>query len=147
MMALAHFGKLQQNDQKEYGALYADFLGPIKKAKQMGKLVVLLHQMKEEYAKTTNTQGNSKDEKTGRWKRAGCSRIDYAIDGEIETRHTDEVRKKRAGKWEVVTEEAWEVEVIRCKHDPTANGTVLDNPSFQEIMAVLAPSVDPSLWE
>lgn len=147
MMQLAHFGKVQQNEQREYGALYADFLGPIKQAKMEGKLVVLLHQMKDEYANQMQGDGSMKSERTGKLKRAGCGKINFVFDGEIETRHTNEVRKKRGGQMVVETPEAWEVEIVNCKHDPSMNGTVLDNPSFDEVMAIMAPGVDPSFWE
>ncbi len=146
MMMLAHFGKVTQNEQREYGALYADYLGPIKAAKAAGKLVILIHQMKDNYVPKMQSDGTMKDTREG-LKRAGCSRINFIMDGEIETRHTNEERKKRGGKWEVTVEEAWEVEIVNCKHDPSKNGTVLDNPSFEEVMAIMAPTVRPEFWE
>ncbi len=147
MMQLAHFGKVQQNEQREYGALYNDYLTPIKRAKSEGKLVILLHQMKDEYVNVLDSQGNTKSERSGKLRRAGCSKINFVMDGEIEMRHVNEVRKKRGGQMEVTQEEAWEVEIVNCKHDPSKNGVVLDNPSFEEVMAVMAPGVAPEFWE
>lgn len=143
----AFLGKLQQNPQMNYGPVKSEFMGMIKKAKRAGKIVILIHQTSDEYKDSVDNNGNKKSERTGKQVRKGMNKIGFLADGLVRTVRVDEVRKKLQGKWTVTTPASWAVEIITAKNNMEANGTVLEDPSFQDIMAYLDPATDPAYWE
>lgn len=148
MHQAAEFGKLQQNSQLAYGPIKAEYMSMVRRAKRAGKVVILIHQLGDEYKDGVDASGNKKSERTGKLIRKGMNKVHYIADAIVRTRRVEAVTSARpGGKREVTKEARWEVEIILAKNDPDMNGVVLEDPSFSDLMAVLDPNTDSSYWE
>jgi hypothetical protein len=148
MHQAAEFGKLQQNSQLAYGPIKAEYMAMVRRAKRAGKIVVLIHQLGEEYKDTIDAQGNKKSERTGKLLRKGMNKVQYIADAIVRTKYRDPVTAAVPGGGRKVTKPGqWEVELILVKNAREFDGMVLTDPSFQELMAYLDPNTDPSFWE
>lgn len=140
----AEFGKLQQNSQLAYGPIKAEYMGMVKRARRAGKLVILIHQLGPEYKKTLDQNGNEKSEKTGRLLRLGMNKAHYLADAIVRTHRIHPVLDKKTR--EETKPGRWETEIILAKNNTEANGMILEDPSFLDLMALLDPDTDPAFW-
>lgn len=148
MHQTAEFGKLQQNSQLAYGPIKAEYMGMVRRAKRAGKIVVLIHQLGDEYKDTIDAQGNKKSERTGKLLRKGMNKVHYLADAIVRTRRRDPVTSAiPGGKRKVTRPGGWDVEIILAKNNRDFDGEVLDDPTFPDLMAYLDPATDPSYWE
>jgi hypothetical protein len=148
MHQAAEFGKLQQNSQLAYGPIKAEYMAMVRRAKRAGKIVVLIHQLGEEYKDGIDAQGNKKSERTGKLIRKGMNRVHYLADAIVRTRYREPVTAAvPGGKRKIVKSGGWEVEIILAKNAREFDGQVLEDPSFPDLMAYLDPNTDPVYWE
>lgn len=146
---LANFGKLVQNNSLMYGPVHTEFRGPIRKAKANGKIVILIHHLKDVYKDEPDKQDPTKTRSVkieGRYHRQGNAKIHYLCDSLIRTHYTEGSTIKRGGK-DIVLEPRWEVEFLRPKMNMDLQGQRLDTPDFPTLMSLLAPNADASCWE
>lgn len=148
MHQAAEFGKLQQNSQLAYGPIKAEYMGMVRRAKRAGKIVVLIHQLGDEYKDTIDAQGNKKSERTGKLLRKGMNKVQYLADAIVRTRRREPVTSAiPGGGRKIVKAGGWEVEIILAKNARDFDGEVLDNPSFVDLMSYLDPNTDPAFWD
>lgn len=139
MLRLAHFGKLMQNPQLQYGVVNAEYKALVRLANQSRKNLVLIHQLSKEW----KTDDAGKSVETGNYKRQGNNKIEYLVHSYVRSLYTEPVKNS---KGQVSTPGKFQLEILRSRFNPDANGMVIDACSFVDLMGLLAPHVDSEAW-
>lgn len=143
VLRLANFGRLDQIPQMMYGAINREYKEMIRAAKSAGMVLILIHDLKEEYESFTKiVRGETKESSrpTGRWVRAGNNKIDTLVDAYCRNTYIPPTKKK--GSSEVQEPGRFEVEIIRAGHNAAMNGQVLESPDFGTLASLLKPGVE-----
>lgn len=144
---LANFGRLQQNNSLMYGPVHTEFKGPIRRARAMGKIVILIHHLKDVYKDEADSQGQTRSIKQeGKFTRQGNAKIHYLCDAMVRTHYIEGTRKKVGNEWKE-TPARWEIEMLKPKMNMDLLGQRLEVPDFPTLMSLLHPTADPSCWE
>lgn len=140
----SNFGKLQQNSSLAYGPLNDEFIGPLKRAKRNGKIVVLIHDVKQAYMRVLDQNGNEQSrEIPGQYKRAGQRQIAGLADAIIRTHYVPAV--KSVSKTQSA-DARFEFEIVLSKHAMEYTGERIEACDFADLMTILKPNADASLW-
>ncbi len=146
VMRLSHFGKADKVMPQMYTAVNAEWQELIRLANDNDTNLILLHQVKDEWENYTDSGGQNKSRTTGRKVRAGNEKIGYLVQAQLVTRYVPAVKDRKGG----VKEEArFELEIVKCRHNPEVVGMVLTNEmaNFQTVAGLIVPEVDPAVWE
>lgn len=127
LLRLVNFGKLEQNPQLNYGPVNQEFKALIKNVRKAKKVLVMVHQNRDQYRTGEDGKGIPTGRREMRWNKSAAP----LIDSFVETRKVD-------GKFIVVIEQA--------KLNPVVDGAMLESPTWVELMAALAPNVAKEAW-
>ena len=143
MLRLAHFGKLMQNPQMQYGVVNAEYKALVRMANTARKNLILVHQLAKEYKTIEDGNGKEKSIETGNYKRQGNNKVDYLVHSYVRTLYDEPVKNS---KGVIATPGKFKIEIIRSRFNPDANGLIIDACSFVDLMGLLAPHVDSDAW-
>ncbi len=128
ILRLVNFGKLEANPQMNYGPVNQEYKNLIKQARAARKVLVLVHQMTNEY----KTGDDGKSASTGRRKRRWNEHAGYLIDSFVQTRKDEQGR--------------FTVNIIQAKLNPMMDSIIMESPSWVDLMAALAPDEPAEAW-
>jgi len=143
MLRLAHFGKLVQNPQMQYGVVNAEFKALLRMANTARKNMILVHHVGKEYKTVTDERGQEKSVETGNWKRLGNNKIETFVHSYIKTIYIEPVKNS---KGVIATPGKFQFEILRSRFNPDMNGMVIDACSFVDLMSLLHPHADGDAW-
>lgn len=138
MLRLAHFGKLMQNPQLQYGVVNAEYKALVRMANLARKNLILIHQLAKEYKDV-----DGKSQETGEYRRVGNNKVDYLVHTYIRNHYVPPVKDVKGN---VRTPGAFKVEILRSRYNPDVNGMVLDGPDWTTLMGLVAPHIDSEAW-
>lgn len=143
MLRLAHFGKLMQNPQMQYGVVNAEYKALVRLANTARKNLILIHHMNKEYKDVDDGKGGTKSVESGNYKRIGNNKIENLVHSYIRTHYVEPVKSSKG----IVTQPGkFQIEVLRARYNMDANGMLIDACSFVDLMGLLAPHVDSEAW-
>ena len=143
MLRLAHFGKLMQNPQLQYGVVNAEYKALVRMANVARKNLILIHQLTKEYKDVDDGKGGTKSVESGEYKRQGNNKVDYLVHTYVRNHYIPPVKDvkgniKAAGKFQI--------EILRSRYNPDVNGMVLESPDWTTLMGLVAPHIDSEAW-
>jgi hypothetical protein len=138
MLRLAHFGKLMQNPQMQYGVVNAEYKALVRMANMQRKNLILIHQMSKEYKDI-----DGKSQETGNYKRVGNNKVDYLVHTYVRTSYVEPVKDVKGN---VKASGKFQLEILRSRYNPDVNGMVLDSPDWTTLMGLVAPHIDGEAW-
>jgi superfamily I DNA and/or RNA helicase len=143
MLRLAHFGKLMQNPQMQYGVVNAEYKALVRMANTARKNLILIHHMNKEYKDVDDGKGGTKSVESGNYKRIGNNKIENLVHSYVRTIYDEPVKNS---KGIISTPGKFKIEVIRSRYNPDMNGMVLDACGFVDLMGILHPHVEADAW-
>lgn len=144
MLRLAHFGKLMQNPQMQYGVVNAEYKALVRMANTARKNLILIHQLSKEYKTVEDGNGKEKSIETGNYKRQGNNKVDYLVHSYVRCLYDEPVKNS---KGIIATPGKFKIEILRSRYNPDVNGMVIDACGFVDLMGLLAPHVDSDAWQ
>lgn len=138
MLRLAHFGKLMQNPQLQYGVVNAEYKALVRMANLARKNLILIHQLSKEYKDV-----DGKSQETGNYKRNGNNKVDYLVHTYVKTDYVPPVKDVKGN---VKVGGRFTVEILRSRYNPDVNGMVLESPDWTTLMGLVAPHIDSEAW-
>ena len=132
---LAVLGRLSQVQPFQYGEANEEFKDLFKEAIGSNKNVILLHQVKKEYAN---------NQPTGDYERAGFSKVGYLV--QVLIKMTTKDLMTEDGK--TFDRRQFGFRIMDCRHDPALNGLELtdDFCNFTNLAMALFPDTDEEYW-
>lgn len=127
ILRLVNFGKLEANPQLNYGPVNQEYKTLIKHARRAKKVLVMIHQMRDQYRENSEGKSVATGRREMRWNKAAGP----VIDSFVETSRTPE---------------GFLVTIRQAKLNPDVDGMPLMSPSWLELMAALAPNVPTEAW-
>jgi hypothetical protein len=153
---MGHFGKLEQNNQKQYAHPNAFVKNILRTAKDAGCIVFLSHELRDEYRDATQVGKDGREYiqsvRTGRWKRRGLSvnQMEHLVDtwgrmyrhdktdvDDLEV-ETDEAKLRKMRRFDKTT---FELKILGCAAEPGMNGERIEDPTWEKIAMMCKPSV------
>ena len=141
MIRLARLGKLTEVLPEHYGPVNAEFRDLVRLAFDSDCNVIFLHKMKDEWVKT---KGSNRSHNTGKKIRQGFNGMGYLMQVNLEMNWDKDVAKEAED-----FEEAFSIEVVKCRHNAKMRGEVIEHPlnSFPFVAQMVMPESDVGDWE
>jgi hypothetical protein len=134
MLRLAHFGKLEQNPQLQYGPINAEYKALIRLANTHRTNLILIHHQTKKY---NNVDGKSVE--TNEWKRQGNNKVEALVHSYVTMEYIDPVKNH---KGEITKPGFFQTEINRARWCPENIGTVLEAPDWDVLMSFIHPQVE-----
>ncbi len=133
LLRLARLGKLTQVMPHHYTEVNSEYKSLLNMVNESDANLILIHQLKEEWQDKVDASGQKKGTKTGRWERAGFSKIDYLLHASLRLQCDEEGD--------------FSAEVLDCHQNSDLMGDVLEGPmSTFPMFAAQVFDSDPEEW-
>jgi len=141
MIRLARLGKLTEVMPENYGPVNAEFRDLVRLAYDSDANVLFLHKMKQEWVKR---KGSTRSDPTDNYIRQGFNGMGYLMQVNLQM-HWDKDWKKNYDTYD----EAFTVEVTKCRHNAELRGEVIEAPfnTFPFVAQMVMPETEVSDWE
>ncbi len=141
MIRLARLGKLTEVMPENYGPVNAEFRDLVRLAYDSDANVIFLHKMKEEWVKR---KGSNRSDPTGNYIRQGFNGMGYLMQVNLQMLWDKDWRKHYD-----TYDEAFTIEVTKCRHNAELRGEVIEAPfnTFPFVAQMVMPETSVEEWE
>lgn len=138
MLRLAHFGKLEKNPQLQYGPINAEYKALLRLANTHRTNLILIHHQSKLY-KNVMDGDKLKSIETDQWRRQGNNKVAALVHSYCTMQYSDPVKNTRG---DITKPGQFTTAIDRSRFNPEVNGTVLEAPDWDTLMAFLHPTVE-----